>query len=65
MTAADFLIGVAVGVWADLHFYCQHRLMHLPSLYARFHKVSPSAHGMHSHHGILVLASTRSTVRRT
>ena len=30
---------VLIYVWADGHFYWQHRLMHYPVLYKLFHKV--------------------------
>ena len=32
-------VSTVLGVWADFHFYCQHRMMHHPALYQRFHKL--------------------------
>uniref|UniRef100_A0A7S2QE69 Fatty acid hydroxylase domain-containing protein n=1 Tax=Zooxanthella nutricula TaxID=1333877 RepID=A0A7S2QE69_9DINO len=33
------LPAAAIVLWADSHFYWQHRLMHSPPLYQRFHKI--------------------------
>lgn len=35
----DILLGLLLYVCAEVHFYVQHRLMHHPFLYQRFHKI--------------------------
>jgi len=30
---------VAIYFWSETHFYWQHRIMHIPALYQRFHKI--------------------------